>query len=76
MKKLPSKFKKDKEVVLAAVRNDGFAFVDADKKFLNDKEIAIEAVKNNHLAYLALINSNFMEDKDILALVGLNNQLY
>lgn len=71
--KIPHKFKKDREIVLAAVRNDGFAFVDADKKFLNDKEIAIEAVKNNHLAYLVLINSNLMEDSDILKIVGLKS---
>jgi len=69
LKTLPSRFQKDKEIVLAAVNNDGFAIVDIDKKFMNDKEVALQAVQNNKLAYLLLINSNLMEDKDILALV-------
>ena len=69
LKTLPSRFQKDKEIVLAAVNNDGFAIVNIDKNFLNDKEVALQAVQNNKLAYLLLINSNLMEDKDILALV-------
>ena len=68
---LPTHFKKDKEIVLAAVRNDGFAIVDADIKFLDDKEIAIEAIKNNRNVFLLLL-SKLTNDKDILALVDLD----
>ena len=37
-------FKKDREIVLAAVRSDGFAIADADRKLLDDKEIAISVL--------------------------------
>ena len=73
LKSLPKHFKKDREIVLAAVRNDGFALADAHSKFLDDKEIAIEAIKNNTHAFL-LLNKILTEDRDILALVGLDNQ--
>ena len=58
LENLPKHFKKDREIVLAAVRSDGFAIVDADSKFLDDKEIAIAAIKNNTGAFL-LLNKNF-----------------
>ena len=65
---------KDREIVLAAVRSDGFAIVDADSKFLDDKEIAIEAIKNNTGAFL-LLNKNLTMDEDILTLVGLEKHI-
>ena len=71
LKRLPKHFKKDKEIVLAAVRNDGFAIADADRKLLNDKEIVIAAIKNNRNTFL-LLNRKLTNDKDILDLVGLN----
>ncbi len=71
LKSLPKHFKKDREIVLAAVRNDGFAIADADSKLLDDKEIAIEAIKNNRNTFL-LLNRKLTNDKDILDLVGLN----
>ena len=71
LKSLPKHFKKDREIVLAAVRNDGFAIADADSKLLDDKEIAIEAIKNNCNTFL-LLNRKLTNDKDILALVGLD----
>ena len=43
LKNLSDDFKKDREIVLAAVKNDGFAVADADSKFLDDKEVATEA---------------------------------
>ena len=58
LENLPTHFKKDREIVLAAVRSDGFAIVDADRKFLDDKEIAIEAIKNNTGAYVVLFVFN------------------
>ena len=74
LKSLPKHFKKDREIVLAAVRNDGFAIADADRKLLDDKEIAIEAIKNNSNTFL-LLNRKLTMDKDILALVGLDENL-
>ena len=74
LKSLPTHFKKDREIVLAAVRNDGFAIADADSKFLDDKEIVIEAIKNNRNTFL-LLNEKFTMDKDILTLVGLDQHI-
>jgi hypothetical protein len=74
LENLPTHFKKDREIVLAAVRNDGFAIADADSKFLDDKEIAIEAIKNNTGAFL-LLNKNLTMDRDILTLVGLKKHI-
>ena len=73
LENLPKHFKKDREIVLAAVRSDGFAIVDADSKFLDDKEIAIEAIKNNTGAFL-LLNKKLTEDNDIINLAGLGNK--
>ena len=74
LKRLPKHFKKNREIVLAAVRNDGFAIADADRKLLDDKEIAIAAIKNNTGAFL-LLNKNLTMDKDILTLVGLEKHI-
>ena len=74
LENLPKHFKKDREIVLAAVRSDGFAIADADSKFLDDKEIAIEAIKNNTGAFL-LLNKNLTMDRDILTLVGLEKHI-
>ena len=74
LKNLPKHFKKDREIVLAAVRNDGFAIADADSKLLDDKEIAIEAIKNNRNTFL-LLNEKLTMDKDILTLFGLDQHI-
>ena len=74
LKNLPNYFKTDREIVLAAVKNDGFAIADADRKFLDDKEIAIEAIKNNRNTFL-LLNKKLTMDKEILTLVGLDKSL-
>ena len=74
LKNLPKHFKKDREIVLAAVRNDGFAIADADSKLLDDKEIAIEAIKNNRNTFL-LLNRKLTMDKDILTLIGLDQYI-
>ena len=74
LKSLPKHFKKDREIVLAAVRNDGFAIADADSKLLDDKEIAIEAIKNNRNTFL-LLNRKLTMDKDILTLIGLDQYI-
>ena len=61
LKSLPKHFKKDKEIVLAAVKNDGFAIADADRKFLDEKEIA-KAKSEIYLGLkkngIAIINSD------------------
>ena len=74
LKSLPKHFKKDKEIVQAAVKSDGLAIADADRKLLDDKEIAIEAIKNNRNTFL-LLNRKLTNDKDILVLVGLEENL-
>ena len=74
LKILPKHFKRDREIVLAAVRNDGFAIADADSKLLDDKEIAIEAIKNNRNTFL-LLNRKLTMDKDILTLIGLDQYI-
>tara|TARA_Y200000002_G_C22561733_1_gene612773 strand:+ start:463 stop:708 length:246 start_codon:yes stop_codon:yes gene_type:complete len=74
LKCLPKHFKKDREIVLTAVINDGFAIADADRKFLDDKEIAIEAIKNNRNTFL-LLNRKLTMDRDILTLVGLEKHI-
>ena len=45
LENLPIHFKKDREIVLAAVRSDGFAIVDADSKFLDDNKIVRDTGK-------------------------------
>ena len=70
LKRLPKYFKKDREIVIEAVKNDGFAIADADCKLLDDKKIAVEAIKNNRNTLL-LLNRKLTTDKDILFLVGL-----
>ena len=39
LENLPTHFKKDREIVLAAVRSDGFAIVDTDRKLTMDRDI-------------------------------------
>ena len=73
LKELPSRLKKDRDIVLAAVKNDGFAIVDADKSFLRNKKIAIEAIKNNEHSFLLFFNTNLVKDKDILDLVKIKS---
>ena len=68
LKNLSDDLKKDREIVLTAVKNDGFAIADANSNFLDDKEIAIEAVKNNKHTLL-LLSKRLTEDKDIIDLV-------
>jgi hypothetical protein len=44
------KLKKDKELVLEAVRGDGLVFMTVSEDLHNDKEVALAAVKNNGMA--------------------------
>ena len=44
---LPEKFKKDKEIVMAAVQSNGYAIRYADESLQKDPEILKAADKNN-----------------------------
>ena len=59
------KLKADKEVVLAAVKQDGYAFQYADKKLRADKEIVLEAVKNTGSA-IRFVDDSFKKDREIV----------
>lgn len=61
------KFRKDREIVLAAVKDEGSAIIFADKTFRNDKEIALEVVKDwkqDHA--LNYVSYSLRSDPDIL----------
>ena len=65
-KNLPDdSLKKDKEIVLAAVKQDGGALQYADDSFKKDKEIVLIAVKNNGLA-LEYADDSLKKDKEIV----------
>ena len=66
---LSKKHRKDKDVVLAAVKNEGFAIADADKKFLKNVEVAKEALRNNIYVYL-ILDKKLMKNKQIMKLAG------
>ena len=46
--KIPKKFWKDKEIVLASVKKEGWALEYADEIFKKDKQIVLVAVKSNN----------------------------
>ena len=45
LENLPTQFKKDKEIVLEAVKKDGFAFIYADESLQKDKKFILEVLK-------------------------------
>ena len=69
LKFLSKKHRKDKDVVLAADKNEGFAIADADKKFLKNVEVAKEALRNNIYVYL-ILDKKLMKNKQIMKLAG------
>ena len=71
IKSLSNDFKRDKEIVLAAIENEAFAIGYADKKYLKNKEVAKVALKKNIHVYL-ILDSKLINDKEIMNLVGLN----
>ena len=54
----------DKEVVLAAVKQDGWALQYADKKLLADKEVIKVAIKASGDAVLKYVGVNFKADEE------------
>jgi len=67
IKDLSDKFKKDKEIVLEAVKHDpyGVALEHADKKLRADKEVVLAALKNDGSA-LKYADESLKKDKEIV----------
>ncbi len=67
---LPKKFQKDREIVLEAVKNDGWSLADVTldyKIFLKDREIVLEAVKNVGIILTRVgVDKSFLKDKEII----------
>jgi hypothetical protein len=63
---LPKELQNDKDVVLAAVKNDGFnlEYV-SDKEFLNDKEVVLESVKSSGSS-LQFASTELQNDKEVV----------
>ncbi len=57
--------KKDCEIVLAAVQQDGYAFFYADASLKKDREIILAAVKQNGY-FLQYADENFKKDREIV----------
>merc|ERR1712100_551641 len=64
-------FKNDKNIVLAAIRNNGYAYKYASKKLKKDKDIIMEALQSNGLA-LQLVPSKYKKSK-IAVLTAVSN---
>ena len=62
------KFKKDKKIVLAAVKQNCGVLEYADESLKKDKKIALAAVKQGDFA-LYLIDRSLKKDPDILAII-------
>ena len=56
---------KDREEVLAAVKQDGYALDDADESLKKDKEIVLAAIKENGRA-LEYADESFRKDREIV----------
>ena len=67
LEKLPDKFKKDKEVVLAAVKKNGFTLEHVDNSLKKDREVVLAAVKRDAVLHLA--DKSFRKDKQIISLL-------
>ena len=73
-------FKKDREIVLEAVKQNGYALLLADDSFQKDKEVVLEALKKSGtlkdrdgktiLISLEDIDESLRNDPDILAIVN------
>jgi len=73
LEKLPDKFKKDKEVVLAAVKQHFGTFEYADKSLKKDKDVVVAALKQ-HAINLYYADKSFRKDKKIISLLIKKNQ--
>ena len=76
-KDLPDHFKKDKEIVLAAIkyinsavgRKGGYVLKFADDSLKKDKEVVLAAVKSNEAA-LEFADDSLKNDPDILKIIN------
>ena len=69
--KIPKKFWKDKEIVLASVKKEGWALEYADEIFKKDKQIVLVAVKSNNgnphnSGALKYAHESLRKDKDVV----------
>merc|ERR1712227_590403 len=69
------RFKKDKEIVSAAVENNGLALEYAGEQFKKDKDIVLAAVTNNYLA-IRFMDSSLNNDIEISVKVYEKNSDY
>jgi hypothetical protein len=65
IKEASPELKSDKDIVLKAVKCDGFTFNFVDTKFINDYDVVSETVKTNGYIYTQL-HSSFRKKKEIL----------
>jgi predicted RNA-binding protein (virulence factor B family) len=63
--------RKDREIVLAAVQQNGYVLEYADESFKKDKEVVLAAVQQNGNA-LKYADESLQNDPDILAIVNKN----
>lgn len=67
---IKDKFKKDRDIVLAAVKNEGFNILDAAEELRDDKEIMITAILNaptdKTTFILSLASDRLKDDKDVV----------
>ena len=66
--KLPKRLRDDKEVVLAAVRNDGEILFKLNKQFQQDRDLVIAALSNNP-NIIRFLDHEFRDDKEIIKLI-------
>ena len=59
----------DKDIVLAAIKNDPRAFEFAGSRMKNDKEVVLEAIKND-TGVLRYASESLQKDEDIKKLYG------
>jgi hypothetical protein len=55
----------DKEVVLVAIGENGYALKYASKELQNNKEVVIEAVRENYLAF-QFASEELQKDEDVI----------
>ncbi len=74
--KLPSKYKKDREIISALVSSDGRVFEYIDISFRKDKQITLDTIKYNNHNQLKYADSSLKKDKNfILSLIKGNGYL-
>ena len=73
LKFVDSKFKKDKEIVYAAIKNNGEAIIYADKKFINDRKLIFKSIKTGLESFLNPILKKYHKDEKFIYEAVKNN---